>query len=73
MFPQTKCLKAELKKIVNGYGIVRCEEKKSKDFFGDKLYGQTLVFYDVCLEEGKGDCIETFKTMKAAEKFCRDN
>ena len=35
-----------------------------------KMYGHVLRFYDVCeFERGEiGDCFESFKTMKEAEK-----
>ena len=68
---RTKTVKTAIVKKVNGYGISRVEERKVD--LDDNLYGQILVFYDVCLEEGEGDCIESFKTMKAAEKYCREN
>ncbi len=68
---KTVCTKAEIKKIVNGYGIERAEERRV-DFDGNQ-YGRTLVFYGVCLEEGRGDMIESFKTMAEAERFCLEN
>lgn len=63
----TKTLNSKLMSIINGLGVIRCEEKRV-DWNG-KTYGHAIVWYDVCEENGEGDTIESFKTLKSAEKF----
>ena len=50
---------------INGLGIVRCEEYLVNQ--DDKLVGHKKVWYDVCLDNGEGDIIDSFKTAKAAK------
>lgn len=64
MMKNIKTLKAGLVETVNGFGIVRCEEKEVNMY--DELVGHKKVWYDVCLDNGEGDIIESFKTLKAA-------
>lgn len=65
-----RTLKTEKVAEIWGLGIIRCEEKKVTA--DGEVYGQKNVWYDVCLDNGNGDIIESFKTKKAAEKFARD-
>lgn len=65
----TKTIKAEITDVINGLGIVRCEEKKVN--WRGELYGHTLVWYDVCADEGYGDIIESFKLCTQAILFAR--
>ena len=55
---------AKVIETVNGLGIVRCEEYLVNH--NDKLVGHKNVWYDICLDNGEGDIIESFKTSKAA-------
>lgn len=68
----TKTMTLEAKKVaeLNGLGIIRCEEKKVN--LDGMTYGHVNVWYDVCLDNGEGDMIESFKTLNAAKKFARD-
>lgn len=68
----TKTMTMGAKKVaeLNGFGIIRCEEKKVN--VDGETYGQMNVWYDVCLDNGDGDIIESFKTLNAAKKFARD-
>ena len=61
---------SKVMEIVGELGIIRSEGKKV-DFYGAP-YGQRIVWYDVCLERGEGDIIESFKTMKAALNFAKN-
>lgn len=61
--------KHEIVAEINGYQIVRSESRKHNDFTGE-YSGQTKVFYDVCTEE---DLIESFKTLREAKKYCKEN
>ena len=53
---------------LNGCEIMRCVSR-SYNFETDKLFGPQKVYYDVCID---GDCVETFKTKKQAEKYCKE-
>lgn len=53
--------------VINGLGIVRCECRALD--VDNELKGPTNVWYDVNLDEGDGDTVESFKTCKEAEKF----
>lgn len=65
----TKDIKNEIVAEINGYQIVRSECRNYNDFTGE-YSGQTKVFYDVCTEE---DLIESFKTLREAKKYCKEN
>lgn len=67
----TKTIKWEITDVINGLGIVRCECKKVN--WKGELYGHTQVWYDVCLDEGYGDCIESFKLATNAIYFAREH
>lgn len=54
----------QLVKVVGVMGIVRTVEKKV-DFDG-KPYGHEIVWYDVCLEEGAGMIVHSFKRCRDA-------
>lgn len=64
-----KTLNSKVMCVINGLGIIRCEEKKV-DYDGN-VYGQNHVWYDVCLDNGEGDIIESFKKLADAKKFAR--
>lgn len=64
---KTKTLNSKFVELVNDLGIFRCEEKKV-DCDGN-TYGQTMVWYEVCVDDGEGDCIECFKTLRAARRY----
>lgn len=57
--------------IINGLGIWRSENKKT-DFYGAP-YGPRYVYYDVALDYGEGDIVESFKTESAARRYCKDH
>lgn len=59
-----KTVAASVIEKVNGLGIVRCEEYLVDQ--DEKLVGHKKVWYDVCLDNGEGDIIDSFKTAKAA-------
>lgn len=56
--------------IINGLGIWRSENRKT-DYFGAQ-YGPRYVYYDVALDYGEGDVIESFKTESAARHYCQE-
>lgn len=57
-------------KEINSLGIFRCAEKDLN--FEGAPYGHTIVWYDVCADNGEGDIIDSFKTLSSAEKFARE-
>lgn len=64
-------LEIKLINIIGGYGIVKCKERYL-DYYG-KPFSRIRTWYDVCLEEGCGDIIESFKTLKEARKWAKEN
>lgn len=55
-------------KQVGGLTIIR-SEARNYDKWSQEFSGKTKVYYDVCDEDG--DLLESFKTMREAERFCR--
>lgn len=64
-----KTLSAALIETVNGFGIVRCEEKEVNSY--GELVGHKKVWYDVCDDNGEGDILESYKTLKAARNAAK--
>lgn len=60
---------SKLIETINGLGIIRSVGKKT---FDGAPYGQRLVFYDVCLDNGSGDTIDSFKTLREARKYAKE-
>lgn len=56
--------------IVGEYGIVRVVEHTVWN--NGKVFGKK-VLYDVCLEQGKGDIVASFKRLIEARKWAKDN
>ena len=54
---------------VNGFGIVRCEEYR--ETYDGKLVGHKQVWYDICEDNGEGDIIDSYKTLKAARNAAK--
>ena len=53
----------------NDLAIVRCVEKDLD--IDDNIVGHSHVWYDVNLENGNGDTLESFKTLNEAKKFVK--
>jgi len=67
---KTVCLDTQLVKVVGPFGIVKTTEKKI-DFDGEP-YGHAIVWYDVCLEEGAGMIVHSFKRYRDAWSCAMD-
>lgn len=67
---KTRILNTDLVKVVGTFGIVRTEEQKVNE--NDKCYGNTIVWYDVCLEEGCGMIVNSFKRYRDAWNYAMD-
>lgn len=65
-----KTLDASLEKTINGLGIIRCEEKEVDEETG-KVCGHTRVWYDICLDCGEGDIIDSRKTLEEATRLAK--
>lgn len=65
-----KTIRSEIAETVSGLGIVRCEER-AKNLNGE-LHGQTLVWYDVCADNGTGDILESFKRLSDARRYAKE-
>lgn len=61
---------SNLAKVVGVMGIVRTTERKV-DFDGN-LYGHEIVWYDVCLDEGHGMIVNSFKHYRDAWNYAMD-
>lgn len=61
----------EIVDTINKYTIIKMKEK-SLDYMGTP-YGHTEVWYDVCLDNGDGDIVSSFKTVKEARKWAKEN
>lgn len=68
---EKEILEIKLVDVIGEYGIQRCKER-FLDYNG-KPFGCIYTWYDVCLEEGCGDMIESFKTLKEARKWAKEN
>lgn len=68
---EKEILEIKLVAIIGEYEIQRCKER-FLDCNG-KPYGKIHTWYDVCLEEGCGDIIESFKTLKEAKNWIKEN
>ena len=66
----TMVIDTRLSKVVGVFGIVRTSEKKT-DAFG-KPYGSVIVWYDVCLDEGHGMIVNSFRTYRDAWSYAMD-
>ena len=63
-----KNLSCEVKEVVCGFEIQRCEAKKQNIFTGE-LSGQTKVYYDVVYDDA---IVDSFKTLREARAFARN-
>ena len=61
----------EIVDTINKYTIIKTKEKHL-DYMGT-LYGRTEVWYDVCLDNGDGDIVASFKTVKEARKWAKED
>lgn len=64
---EAKIFSSKVVELVNDLGIVRCEEKLAD--CDRNPYGQAMVWYDVCQNNGEGDIIESFTTLEAARRY----
>lgn len=64
-----RCIKAEKIEERNGYQINR-EEDRKYNAFTDEYSGRVRVFYTVNDDE---DMLESFKTLREAQKYADNN
>ena len=57
--------------IIGDYGIQKCKERYL-DIYG-KPFGRIHTWFDVCEEQGNGNMIESFKTLREAKKWAKEN
>jgi hypothetical protein len=57
--------------IKENYGIVKCKEGWIRE--NGKPFGKIETWYDVCLEKGEGDIVASFKTIKEARDYIKEN
>ena len=56
--------------IIGQYGIQKCKER-CLDRNG-KAFGRIYTWFDVCDEQGDGDIMASFKTLRAAKKWAKE-
>lgn len=67
---ERRVVNAELKDIIGEYGVVKVKEETVWD--NGKVFGRTIT-YDVCLEQGEGDIVASFKYIKEAREWAKEN
>ena len=56
---------------IGDYGIYKVKERPTDD--NGFPYGHIQVWYDIAVERGDGDIVASFKTLKAARKWVKEN
>ena len=56
---------------IGDYGIYKVKERPIDD--NGFPYGHIQVWYDIAVERGDGDIVASFKTLKAARKWVKEN
>lgn len=67
---ETRIVEANVIAIIGEYGIAKVKEE-TLSYSGKVLSHQT--FYDVCLEQGEGDIVVSFKKINEAKKWAKEN
>lgn len=62
-------ISADIVKVVGDYGIVKVKERL---FINGKPHKAT-TWYDVCIDHGDGDIVTSYKTLKEAVKWAKEN
>ena len=57
--------------IIGEYGIQKCKERYL-DIYG-KPFGRICTWFDVCLEQGNGDIVESFRSLREAKRWAKEN
>ena len=64
-------LSCDIVDVIGEYGIQKTRER-TLDFDG-KPFGKIQVWYDICLEQGNGDMVESRRTLKEARQWAKEN
>lgn len=67
---EKRVINSELKEVIGEYGIVKVKEQTI--WSNGKVCGSTII-YDVCLEQGEGDIVASFRKIKDAKKWAKEN
>ena len=65
---EREILSCELVETIGEYTIV-----KSKETVANVLHKQTIIWYDVCLDNGDGDIVYSSKKLHYARKWAKEN
>jgi hypothetical protein len=68
---EKKILDIKLVDTVGEYGIVKSKEELLFD--SGKSFGARETWYDVCLDNGDGDIVSSFTTLKDARQWAKEN
>lgn len=67
---EKRIVNAKLVEIIGEYGIAKVKEETV--LYNGKIFGRK-TFYDVCLEQGEGDIVASFKYINEARKWAKEN
>ena len=67
---ERKVVNSELKEVIGEYGVMKVKEQTIWN--NGKVFGSTIM-YDVCLEQGEGDIVASFKKICEARKWAKEN
>lgn len=62
-------MSADIIKVIGEYGIVKVKEKL---FINGKPW-KVSIWYDVCLDHGNGDIVTSYKTLREATKWAKED
>lgn len=68
---ERELIKSKIIETIGEYTIVMAKEK-AIDSNGEQ-YGYALTWFDICLDNGDGDIVASFKTIKEARKWIKEN
>lgn len=70
MFVNKEVISNEVIYYIEGYAIVKSKERILDE--NGKPFGM-VVWYDICADSGEGDIVASFKTLKEAREWIKEN
>lgn len=64
-------ISSKIIETIGEYTIVKIKERMLDE--NGKPYGRIQTWYDICLDNGDGDIVASFKTPKSARKWTKEN
>lgn len=66
---EKEIISADIIELIGEYGIVKTKEKT---FLNGKPWA-IKIWYDICLDHGDGDIVASYRTLKTARKWAKEN